>query len=356
MPRAIRIHETGGPEVMRLEDVDVAPPGPDEVQVRHTAIGVNFIDVYDRTGLYPQKQMPAGLGREAAGVVTAVGKKVRGFKVGDRVGYVHNVPGSYSELRNVPATPLVKIPTGVSDEQAAVLMLKGMTVGYLLRHTHKVKRGDVIVLHAAAGGLGLMLSQWAKALGVTVIGVVGNDDKAKLAKKNGCKHLLVRGRDDIVASVRKLTKGVGADVVYDSVGKGHLLRVAGLPAQARAHGELRQRVGAGGAVRAGGACQARLIVADAPDAPRLHRHPCRSRRPGARSLFSGEEEVGEDPDQPALQTRRCGPGAPRPGSTQDHRRIGHPAGLRGAKLPGRLACLTQSEAHHFGEYLVDGDT
>ncbi|MEO8019079.1 MAG: quinone oxidoreductase [Pseudomonadota bacterium] len=219
MPRAIRIHETGGPEVMRFEEVEVDAPAAGEVQLHHTAIGLNFIDVYDRSGLYPQKSMPAGLGREAAGVVTAVGRQARGFKVGDRVGYVHNVPGSYSELRNVPAAPLVKIPAGVSDEQAAVLMLKGMTVCYLLRYTHKVQHGDVIVLHAAAGGLGLMLSQWAKALGVTVIGIVGNDDKARLAKKNGCKHVLVRGRDDVVAAVRKLTKGVGADVVYDSVGK-----------------------------------------------------------------------------------------------------------------------------------------
>jgi NADPH:quinone reductase len=219
MPRAVRIHETGGPEVIRLEDVEVPAPGESEVQIRHTAIGVNFIDVYDRTGLYPQKSLPGSLGREAAGVVTAVGKKVRGFKVGDRVGYVHNVPGAYCELRNVPAAPLVKIPAGVSDEQAAVLMLKGMTVCYLLRRTHRIKRGDFIVLHAAAGGLGLLLSQWAKALGATVIGIVGSDTKAALAKKNGCKHVLVRGREDIVASVRKITKGVGADVVYDSVGK-----------------------------------------------------------------------------------------------------------------------------------------
>jgi NADPH:quinone reductase len=219
MPRAIRIHETGGPEVLRLEDVEVAPPGEGEVQIRHTAIGLNFIDVYDRTGLYPQKSMPAGLGREAAGIVVALGKKVKGFKVGDRVAYVHNVPGSYSDVRNVPAAPLVKIPKGVSDEQAAVLMLKGMTVCYLLRHTHRVKRGDVIVSHAAAGGIGLILSQWAKALGVTVIGITSSDEKAKIAKKNGCRHVLIRGRDDIVASVRKLTKGVGADVVYDSVGK-----------------------------------------------------------------------------------------------------------------------------------------
>jgi len=219
MPRAIRIHDIGGPEVMLLEDIEVGAPGVGEVQVQHTAIGLNFVDVYDRSGLYPQKSMPAGLGREAVGLVTAIGRKVRGFKVGDRVGYVYNVPGSYSELRNVPAAPLVKIPAGVSDEQAAVLLLKGMTAGCLLRQTHRVKRGDVIVLHAAAGGLGLMLSQWAKALGATVIGIVGSEEKARLAKKNGCKHALVRGRDDVVTIVRKLTKGAGADVVYDSVGK-----------------------------------------------------------------------------------------------------------------------------------------
>jgi NADPH:quinone reductase len=218
MPRAIRIHEAGGPDVMRLEDVDVPAPAPGEVQVQHTAIGLNYIDVYDRSGLYT-KALPAGIGREAAGIVTAVGKGVRGFRVGDRVAYVHSVPGSYSELRNVPAAPLVKIPAGVTDEHAAVLMLKGMTAGYLLRHTYRVKRGDVIVLHAAAGGVGLLMSQWGKSLGATVIGIVGNDEKAKLAKKNGCKHVLVRGRDDIVASVRKITKGAGADVVYDSVGK-----------------------------------------------------------------------------------------------------------------------------------------
>jgi NADPH2:quinone reductase len=218
MPRAIRIHEAGGPDVMRLEDVDVPAPAAGEVQVEHTAIGLNYIDVYDRSGLYT-KALPAGIGREAAGIVTAVGKGVRGFRVGDRVAYVHSVPGSYSELRNVPAAPLVKIPAGVSDEDAAVLMLKGMTAGYLLRHTYRVKRGDVMVLHAAAGGVGLLMSQWGKSLGATVVGIVGNDEKAKLAKKNGCKHVLVRGRDDIVASVRKITKGVGAAVVYDSVGK-----------------------------------------------------------------------------------------------------------------------------------------
>src|SRR6187549_1431152 len=218
MPRAIRIQETGGPEVMRLEEVDVPAPGAGQVQVEHTAIGLNFIDVYDRNGLYPQA-LPGGLGREAAGVIAAVGKRVRGLRVGDRVAYVMSPPGTYADLRNVPATRVVKIPAGVSDEHAAVLALKGMTACFLLRHCFRVERGDVIVVHAAAGGVGSLLSQWGKKLGAVVIGIVGSEDKAKLARKNGCKHVLVRGRDEIAASVRKISKGVGAHVVYDGVGK-----------------------------------------------------------------------------------------------------------------------------------------
>jgi NADPH2:quinone reductase len=219
MPRAVRIHETGGPEVLRVEHTEIGAPAADEVQIRHTAIGVNFIDVYDRTGLYPQSSMPAGLGREAAGVVNAVGRKVRGLRVGNRVAYVHPTPGSYCELRNVPAERVVKVPAGVSDEQAAVLMLKGQTACYLLRHTYRVRKGDVVVIHAASGGVGLIASQWARALGALVIGVVGSQEKVALAKKNGCRHVLVRGRDDIAAQVKKLSKGLGAHVVYDGVGK-----------------------------------------------------------------------------------------------------------------------------------------
>ncbi|HET9863934.1 MAG TPA: quinone oxidoreductase [Steroidobacteraceae bacterium] len=218
MPRAIRIHETGGPEVMRLEDVDVGAPADDEVQVQHVAIGVNFIDVYDRTGLYPQKFMPGGLGREAAGIVSAVGRKVRGIRRGDRVAYVSDEPGSYAEVRNVTGSRVVKIPAGITDEQAAVLMLKGLTACYLLRHTYRVRPGDFILVHAAAGGVGTLLSQWGKALGAVVIGVVGSEAKAKLAKRNGCRHALVRGRDPVAESVRKISKG-GAHVVYDGVGK-----------------------------------------------------------------------------------------------------------------------------------------
>jgi NADPH:quinone reductase len=218
MARAIRIHEVGGPEVLRLEEVEVPAPAAGEVQIQHTAIGLNYIDVYDRTGLYPQA-MPGGIGREAAGRVSAVGKGVRGLRIGDRVAYVMSPPGTYADLRNVPAARVVKIPAGVSDEQAAVLALKGMTACFLLRHCFRVERGDVIVVHAAAGGVGTLLAQWGKQLGAIVIGVVGSEAKAKLAKKNGCKHVLVRGRDDIPGRVKALTKGVGAHVVYDGVGK-----------------------------------------------------------------------------------------------------------------------------------------
>jgi NADPH2:quinone reductase len=218
MPRAIRIHEAGGPEVMRIEEVEVGAPAAGEVQVHHTAIGLNYIDVYDRSGLYPQA-MPAGLGREAAGRVAAIGKAVRGFRVGERVAYVIASPGSYAEVRNVPVARVVKIPAGVSDEQAAVLALKGMTACFLLRRCFPVKRGDVIVVHAAAGGVGSLLAQWGKTLGALVIGVVGSEEKAKVAKKSGCRYVLVRGRDEIAANVKKLSKGLGAQVVYDGVGK-----------------------------------------------------------------------------------------------------------------------------------------
>lgn len=218
MAKVIRIHRAGGPEEMRFEDVGVPAPAEGEVQVRHTAIGLNYIDVYDRTGLYPMP-MPAGLGREAAGVVTAIGRKVKNFRIGDRVAYVHTVTGSYSELRNIPAARLVKLPRAISDEQAAAIMLKGLTAEYLLRRTYRVQRGDFILVHAAVGGVGLLLCQWAKAIGARVIGVVGSHAKAALAKKNGCKHVLVMGQEPLVESVKKITKGAGVKVVYDSVGK-----------------------------------------------------------------------------------------------------------------------------------------
>jgi NADPH2:quinone reductase len=218
MPIAIRFHTHGGPEVLRVEEFDPGKPAAHEVQVRHTAIGVNYIDVYDRTGLYPSTP-PAGLGREAAGVIAALGRGVRGLKVGERVAYVHSLSGAYCELRNVPAERVVKVPRGISDEEAAALMLKGLTAHFLIRRTYKVARGDTILVHAAAGGVGLILCQWAKALGAKVIGVVGTDAKAEIARKHGCKHVLISGRDDLVAGVKALTRGVGVPVVYDAVGK-----------------------------------------------------------------------------------------------------------------------------------------
>jgi NADPH:quinone reductase len=218
MPIAIRFNALGGPEVLRTEEIEPGKPAPQEVQVRHTAIGVNYIDVYDRTGLYPVT-LPSGLGREAAGVISAIGRGVRGVRVGERVAYVWPSPGAYSELRNVPAERVVRVPRGVSDEQAAALMLKGLTAHYLIRRTYRVARGDTILVHAAAGGVGLILCQWARALGAKVIGVVGSEAKAEVARRHGCRHVLISGRDELVAGVKALTRGQGVSVVYDSVGK-----------------------------------------------------------------------------------------------------------------------------------------
>lgn len=216
--KAIRFHEHGGPEVLRVEELDPGKPAAGEAQVRHTAIGLNYIDVYGRTGLYPS-ELPSGLGREAAGVITALGRGVRGFRVGDRVAYVYPKLGAYCEVRNVPVQHLVKVPKAISDEQAAAIMLKGLTAHYLLRRTYRIQRGDPILVHAAAGGVGLILIQWARALGAKVIAVVGSEAKAELVRKHGCRHVLVSGRDSLVESVRKLTRRQGVAVVYDSVGK-----------------------------------------------------------------------------------------------------------------------------------------
>jgi NADPH:quinone reductase-like Zn-dependent oxidoreductase len=216
-PKAILIREHGSADVLRWEGHDPGRPGPGEVLVRHTAVGVNYIDVYDRSGLYPGP-LPASLGREAAGVVQALGRGVRGFKVGQRVAYVHAQPGAYSQQRVMPSARLVRIPRSISDEQAAALMLKGLTAHYLLRRTFPLRRGQTALVHAAAGGVGLLLCQWARALGARVIGVVGHDDKVRFARRHGCHKVLVAGRDGLVEGVRKATRGAMADVVYDSVG------------------------------------------------------------------------------------------------------------------------------------------
>ncbi|MCW5703480.1 MAG: quinone oxidoreductase [Bradyrhizobium sp.] len=218
MTHAIRFHKTGGPEVLSWEEVQVGKPGAGEARIRHTAVGLNFIDIYHRTGLYPLP-MPSGLGGEGAGVVEEVGAGVTDLKPGDRVAYGNAPLGAYSEARLIPADRLLKLPDGIDDKTAAAMMLKGLTAQYLIRQTYRVKAGDTILLHAAAGGVGLILSQWAKHLGATVIGTVGSDDKAKLAKAHGCEHTINYSKEDFVKRVDEITGGKKCPVVYDSVGK-----------------------------------------------------------------------------------------------------------------------------------------
>jgi len=218
MAQAIRFHKAGGPEELSFDTVDVPAPGAGEVRVRHTAIGVNYIDTYHRSGLYPLP-LPSGVGTEAAGVAEAVGAGVTDFKRGDRVAYCTTAVGAYSTERNVPADKLVKIPDGVDDRAAASLMLKGLTVQYLFRQTHRLQAGETVLFHAAAGGVGLIACQWARALGVTMIGTAGSDEKAALAREHGCAHTIVYTRENFVERVKAITGGKGVPVVYDGVGK-----------------------------------------------------------------------------------------------------------------------------------------
>jgi NADPH:quinone reductase len=218
MARAIRIYETGSPEVLKLENVEVGDPGPRQVRVRHSYVAVNFIDIYFRTGRYPMS-LPNGLGSDAVGVVEAVGEGVTDVRVGQRVGYLMGPQGAYSNVRVMPAEVLIPLPDGVTDRAAATLMMKGMTAQYLFRQVFPLKGGETILYHAAAGGVGLVACQWARALGVTMIGTVSSDEKAEIAKAHGCTHTIVTSREDIAKRVRELTGGKGVPVVYDSVGK-----------------------------------------------------------------------------------------------------------------------------------------
>ena len=218
MTKAVRFHKIGGPEVLQLDDVAVPDPGPGQARIRHTAIGVNFLDTYQRGGLYPV-QLPMVAGNEGAGVVEAVGAGVTAVKPGDRVAYCGQPPGAYAEARLFPAERLVKTPDGITDEQAASMMLKGMTAWYLIHRTYAVKAGETVLIHAAAGGVGLIACQWLKALGATVIGTVGSDEKAALAKAHGCDHAIVYTRENFAERVKAITGGKGLPVVYDSVGK-----------------------------------------------------------------------------------------------------------------------------------------
>jgi NADPH2:quinone reductase len=218
MTKAFRFHKTGGPEVLSYDDVEVGSPGQGEARVKHNVIGLNFIDTYHRSGLYPLP-LPSGVGLEAAGVVEAVGPGVTNVKAGDRVAYAGGPPGAYSEERVIPAEKLVTIPDGVSDAEAAAMMLKGLTVQYLIRSVYRVQKGETVLFHAAAGGVGLIACQWLKALGATVIGTVGSDEKAKIAKAHGCDHTIVYTREKFSDRVREITDGRGVPVVFDSVGK-----------------------------------------------------------------------------------------------------------------------------------------
>lgn len=218
MPKAIRYDQPGGPDVMKWVDVEVGEPQAGQVRIRQHAVGPNYIDIYFRTGLYPQP-LPGGLGMEAAGEVTAVGDDVTAFKPGDRVAYVWSQPGAYAQERVLPADRVVKLPDAISYDEAASVMLQGLTAHYLLRRTYRVKAGDTILIHAAAGGVGLLVCQWAKALGATVIGTVGSDEKAALAKAHGCDHPIVYTRENFTERVRAITNDALLPVVYDSIGK-----------------------------------------------------------------------------------------------------------------------------------------
>lgn len=218
MPQAFRYYETGAPEVLRWERVEVGDPGPNEVRIRHRAVGLNFADTYFRTGLYPAP-LPAGMGVEGAGVIEAVGPGVTDFAAGDRVTYTGSPLGAYSTERVMPAEHLIALPDGIGFDTAAAMTMRGLTAAYLLRRIHPLRPGDTVLLHAAAGGVGLIFTQWAKLLGITVIGTVSSDRKAEIARDHGCDHVIVYTREDVAERVRELTDGAGVRVVYDSIGK-----------------------------------------------------------------------------------------------------------------------------------------
>ena len=218
MVQAIRFHQTGGPEVLRWESVEVGEPGPGQVRVRHAAVGLNFIDTYHRSGLYPLP-LPSGIGLEAAGVIEAVGEGVTQFSAGDRVAYAGGPVGAYSEARCMPTAPLLKLPEAIDFRTGAAMMLQGLTSAYLLRKTYRVQPGDAVLIHAAAGGVGLIACQWAKALGATVIGTTSSEEKAALARAHGADHIIFYNREDVARRVREITGGEGVAVVYDGVGK-----------------------------------------------------------------------------------------------------------------------------------------
>ena len=332
MAKAIRFHKAGGPEVLQLDDVQVGDPGQGQVRIKHTAIGVNFVDTYQRSGLYPMP-LPQVAGNEGAGVVEAVGAGVTDLKAGDRVTYTGLI-GSYCESRVVPADRMVKLPQGITEEQAASMLLKGLTVHYLIFSTFAVKQGDTVLWHAAAGGVGLIACQWLKALGVHTIATAGSDEKTALAKAHGAEHVINYSKENFVEKVKAITGGKGVPVVYDGVGKatweGSLdcLRPRGLMVT------FGNASGAGAAGQSGHSVREGLALRHAPDARHLHCQPRGSGRALERAVRGGEVRQGQDRDDGALQAGRRGAGAPRPRVAQDHR-LGHPHAVR--RRPG-AAC------------------
>ena len=319
MPHAIRIHANGGPDVMKWEEIAVGDPGPGEARVRHTAVGVNYIDTYHRSGLY-KLALPSGIGSEGAGVVEAVGAGVDWVKAGDRVAYCGGPLGSYSEVRVMPAERLVRIPDGISERVAATLMLKGLTVQYLFRQTYRLKAGETILFHAAAGGVGLIACQWARALGVTMIGTVGSDDKAALAQGERLHaHDRLHPREFRRA-------GQGADRRQGRSGRlrrrrqGHVPGLARLPRAARDVRELRQCIGPGAAVRHPAAVAEGFAVRDAAHAGHLHREARGHRGDGGRDVRSGQSREDRERAAADVRTEGCGGRASRARIARDDRR------------------------------------
>ena len=330
MSKAIRIHRPGGPEEMVWEEVEVAAPGPGQVLLRQTAVGLNYIDVYHRTGLYPLSALPAVLGMEAAAVVEAVGDGVGDLRPGQRVAYASPPPGAYAERRLMPADRLVPLPDSIDDVHAAAMMLQGMTAQYLLRRTYRVQPGDAILVHAAAGGVGTILCQWGRHLGATVIGTVGSDEKAEIARANGCHHVIVYTRENFAERVRALTNGEGVAVVYDGVGKttfdGSLdsLRPLGMMVS---YGNAS---GPGAAVRTGHPVAERIAVLHPADADALHGEDRRPAGLGPGAVRRGRRRPRADQRQPDLPARRS---SPRPSPTS-----------KPAKPPVRRCCCPSQSA------------
>ena len=316
MTKAVRIHNYGGPEALRYEDVADDLPSAGQVRLKQTAIGLNFIDIYYRNGVYKVPQMPVTLGCEAAGVIEALGEGVTEFKVGDRVCYGGGF-GGYAEARTMPADRLIKIPDGLTDKQAAAMTLQGMTAQYLLRLTYRVKKGDTILVHAAAGGVGLIMCQWAKHLGATVIGTVGSEAKAKLAADHGCDHPVIYTKEDYVARVKQITGGAMLPVVYDSIGKDTFRAFARLPGAARPDGQFRQCLWQGRSGRSADPQPEGLAVPHPPDALQLQHHARRIARQRARAVRRGAVGRREDRDRPDLQAEGRRASADRPGGAQD---------------------------------------